>query len=105
VVAYNLARRQREIGIRSALGAQRQDVLRLILWDGLALILPGLAAGVVCAVLAGRAMSGLLFEVDAADASTVAIAASVLLMAALAACVVPARRAAALDPLVALRHE
>jgi putative ABC transport system permease protein len=105
VVAYNVARRQREIGIRSALGAQRQDVLRLILWDGLALILPGLAVGATCAVLAGRAMSGLLFEVDPADARTVAIAASVLLLAALAACLIPARRAAALDPLVALRHE
>jgi predicted permease len=105
VVAYNVARRQREIGIRSALGAQRQDVLRLILRDGLALVLPGLAAGGVCAVLAGRAMSGLLFEVDPADAGTVAIAAGVLLLATLAACLIPARRAAALDPLVALRHE
>jgi putative ABC transport system permease protein len=105
VVAYNVARRQREIGIRSAMGAQRRDVLRLILWDGLALILPGLGGGVVCAVVAGRAMSALLFEVDPSDAGTVAIAAAVLLMAALAACMIPARRAAALDPLVALRRE
>jgi putative ABC transport system permease protein len=105
VVAYNVARRQREIGIRSALGAQRGDVLRLILFDGLKLILPGLAAGGLCAILAGRAMSGLLFEVDPGDSGTVVIAAGVLLLAGLAACLIPARRAAALDPLVALRRE
>jgi ABC-type antimicrobial peptide transport system permease subunit len=105
VVAYNVARRQREIGIRGAMGAERRDVLRLILQDGVVLIIPGLAAGVVCAVLARRAMSALLFEVDPSDASTLAIAAMVLLLAALAACVIPARRAAALDPLVALRRE
>jgi putative ABC transport system permease protein len=105
VVAYNVARRQREIGIRGAMGAQRRDVLRLILRDGLALIIPGLAAGVVCAVLAGRAMSALLFHVDPSDAGTVAIAGGVLLLAAVSACAIPARRAAALDPLVALRRE
>jgi len=105
VVAYNVGRRQREIGIRGALGARPRDVLRMVLADGLKLIIPGLAAGFVGAVVAGRAMSGLLFEVDPADAAILTIAICVLLAAGAAACVVPARRAAALDPLVVLRRD
>jgi putative ABC transport system permease protein len=105
VVSYAVAQRTREIGIRVALGAQRKDVLRLVLRQGGALVAAGVAAGVVAALAATRALSSLLYGVSATDASVFALVPALLVAVALAACLVPARRATKVDPMVALRYE
>jgi putative ABC transport system permease protein len=105
VIAYNVSRRQREIGIRGALGAQRRDLLRLVLSDGLALIVPGVVLGLATSLVGMRVMAHLLFEASVVDLAALAGATVVLLAAGLLACFLPARRAARLDALVALRHE
>ncbi|HEY0380185.1 MAG TPA: ABC transporter permease [Pyrinomonadaceae bacterium] len=105
VISYSVAQRTREIGIRIALGAQLSDVIKLILKQGLALALAGLAAGLLVAYFVTKLMSSLLFGVGATDPVTFASVALILLFVALLACYIPARRAANVDPNVALRYE
>jgi putative ABC transport system permease protein len=105
VLAYSVARRTREIGIRMALGAQIGDVMRLIMRQGLALVILGGVLGIAVALATGRVLRAYLFGVSSVDPLT--IIAIVLLLAgvALLACYIPARRAAKIDPMEALRYE
>src|SRR5215831_8884139 len=105
VLAYAVMQRRHEFGIRLALGAQPRDVLRLVLRDGLVLVVIGMATGLAGAFAATRAMTSLLFGVVAADPLTLSGVALVLSGVALFACYVPARRATKVNPLVALRYE
>jgi putative ABC transport system permease protein len=105
LIRYSVAVRMREIGIRIAVGAQRGDILRMILREGLTLSFVGLLLGLVGAAWLGQLLSGLVFGITAMDPPTF-IAVSVLLTAvAAAACYVPARRAAQVDPVAALKYE
>ena len=97
--------RVREIGIRMALGAQRRDIEQLIVRPGLVLAAGGVAAGIVCAAFLARLMNAVLFAVTATDAVTYAAVSVLLIVVAMAACYVPARRATKHDPLIALRTE
>jgi putative ABC transport system permease protein len=94
-----------EIGIYIALGAQRRDVLRLVLGDGAKLVFFGIAIGIAGAIALTRVMTSLLFEVKATDPETFAVVAVLLAIVALAACYVPTRRAMLVDPVIALRYE
>jgi putative ABC transport system permease protein len=105
VIAYAVAQRTREIGIRMALGAARADVLRLIVRDGMAPALAGVTLGALGAVGLTRLMRSLLYGVSATDPTVFALVAATLVLVALGACWVPARRAARVDPNVALRNE
>jgi predicted permease len=105
VTAFSAGQRRREIGIRMALGAQRSDVLRMVLRQGMRLSLVGAAAGLLAAVGLSRAIEGFLFGVSAWDPVTFAGSALLLLSVALVACYLPARRATRVDPMVALRSE
>jgi putative ABC transport system permease protein len=105
VISYVVAQRTREVGIRLALGAQPADVLRLLIRHGMALVLLGVALGLIGAFALTRVMTGLLFGVAANDPLTFAGAALLLSSIALLACYLPARKATRVDPLVALRHE
>ena len=105
VLAYSVSRRTHEIGIRVALGARQADILRHVLGEGTRLALIGVAAGAGASFALSRVMSSLLFGVDATDPLTFAAVALLLALVAIAAAYFPARRAAALDPLAALRSE
>ena len=105
VLSYSVARRTQEIGVRMALGAARRDILRLVVGRGMLLASIGVAIGLGGAALASRAISALLFGVPATDAPTFAAVAVILLGVALAASVVPGRRALRIDPMTALREE
>jgi len=105
VVSQWMGQRTREIGLRMALGAKPQDVLRLILRYGAGLALWGIVSGTLVSLGVARFVSGMLFGTRGTDLLTISVIAFLLLLVALAACYVPARRAMRVDPMVALRHE
>lgn len=105
LLAYEVARRTREIGIRSALGAQKRDVLRLVGGQGLALIVAGGVLGIALAMVATRSLQALLYGVNPADPPTVVAVCVTLGLVGFVACYIPARRATRVDPMVALRYE
>jgi putative ABC transport system permease protein len=105
VMAYSVSHRTREIGIRVALGARPRDVLSLVIRQGIILTLTGALAGLIVALGLTRVMSSLLFGVGAMDPLTFVGVAALLITVALLACLIPARRATKVDPIVALRYE
>jgi predicted permease len=105
VLSYTVNQETREIGIRLALGAQPRDVLRLVIGQGLQMVLAGLALGLLAAAAFTRVLQSLLFGVTATDALTFGLVSLLLCAVALVACWIPARRATRVDPLIALRAE
>jgi macrolide transport system ATP-binding/permease protein len=105
VIAYSVSQRTREIGVRIALGAQRSTVYRLILKEAGALALTGIVIGIGCAIVAASLMRKLLFGTPPWDITTIVCVAAVLGACALLASFLPARRAASVDPMTALRAE
>jgi putative ABC transport system permease protein len=105
LIAYAVTERTHEIGVRLALGAQRRDVMSMIVVQGMTMAATGAAVGVVAALAVTRLMSSLLFGISAADPVTFAAIPVLLGVVAFVACYVPARRATRVDPLVALRTE
>ncbi len=105
VISYSVSQRTQEIGIRMAIGAQQSDVLKLVVGQGLALSLGGVAAGLIASLALTRVLRGLLYNVSPADPVTYAATALVLLLAAALASYLPARRATKVEPIAALRYE
>jgi predicted permease len=104
-IAYSVSQRTREIGIRMALGAQRRDLLRLVLREGMLVVVVGLGCGLASSMALTHFLSGLLYGVSPMDPATFATVALLLMLVALLACYIPARRAMKVDPMVALRYE
>jgi putative ABC transport system permease protein len=104
-MAYSVNQRQHEMGIRMALGARAIDVLRLVIRNGASLALVGIVLGLAGAFAATRLMKTLLFGVTATDVTTFVVVSLLILLVAVLACYVPARRAAKVDPMEALRYE
>ena len=105
LLAYEVARRTREIGIRMALGAKQTDVMRLVVRQGIILALAGAGVGIGAAIGVTRFMKAMLYDVHPSDPTTLIAVAALLTIVALAACYIPARRAMRTDPMVALRYE
>jgi ABC-type antimicrobial peptide transport system permease subunit len=105
LMSYNVARRTNEIGIRMALGAQRADVVGMVVGESMTLVLIGLAAGLGIALAAGRFVKALLYGLSATDPITILFASLLMATVAALAGYLPARRAARVDPTVALRYE
>ena len=105
VISYSVAQRTRELGIRFALGAQRSDVLRLILHQGMVVVAAGVIVGITASFGLTRLIASLLYGISASDPLTFLLLSAILVMVALFACWLPARRASAVDPIVALHAE
>ena len=105
VVSYSSVQRTREIGIRMALGAQTNSIRRLVLGEGVTLVCAGLAAGVVFSMVSVPVVRRFLINISPTDPLTYAAVAMLVVLVALVACYIPARRALRVDPIVALRHE
>jgi ABC-type antimicrobial peptide transport system permease subunit len=105
VISYSVVHRTNEIGIRMALGAQRSDVLKVVIGQGLKLVVIGVVLGLVGAFASSRIISSLLFGVSSVDPITFAVMPLLLIGVALLACYNPARRATKIDPVIALRSE
>jgi len=105
VIAYAVTQRTSEIGLRMALGAQREEVIRLILRGGLGLVARGLALGLIAAAVAARLMASLLYQVHPLDPLVYGGVTALFAVIATLACLLPALRASRIDPLVALRTD
>jgi putative ABC transport system permease protein len=105
LVSYTTAHRTHEFAIRAAFGARQSHILLLVLWQGTGLVLAGILVGLIGALWLTRAISGLLFGISPTDPKTLAFSAGLLFFTSVAACLLPARRAAKVDPMVALRYE
>jgi predicted permease len=105
VIAYSVGQRTRELGIRMAIGAQRHEVLGLVLREGLTTAGVGVVLGLIGALLTTRLLQGMLFGVSATNPAVFVVNAFILMVVALVACLIPARRAARIDPMEALRYE
>jgi putative ABC transport system permease protein len=105
VISYGVAQRAHEIGIRMALGAKRGEVLQLVVGEAMRPALLGAVLGLGAALVLTRLLAGLLFSVKPSDPVTLALVFLVLLVVALLACYLPARRASRVDPVIALRYE
>ena len=105
VSSYAIARRTKELGIRSALGALPNDLVRMVMMNGMAPILVGLGVGAVGAIFSGRLIASLLYSVSSTDVAVIGAAGLTVVTVGIAANYVPARRAARVDPVVALRVE
>ena len=105
VMSYTVSQRTREVGVRMALGATHSNVVALVVRQGMLLTAAGVLLGAVGAVVLSRVLSGMLFQVSATDPSTFTAVMTLLVIVALLACYLPARRAASVDPLQALRYE
>jgi len=105
VMGYKVSLEAREMGIRMALGAQRANILRLVLQSGLRLVVAGISLGLLLSYALSRSLASQISGVSATDPATFAVVAAIVMSAGLAACLLPARRASQTDPLVALRYE
>jgi len=105
MISYMVSERTYEIGIRLALGAQKETIIRMVVRQGLTLAIAGAAVGLVGALIVSRLMAGLLYGVKPTDPLTFTVVAVLLVVVALFACCIPARRAIRIDPMVALRHQ
>jgi putative ABC transport system permease protein len=105
VMSYSFSQRTHEVGIRIALGAQRLDILRMALGEGMRIVVIGLAAGLVGAVMMTRFFQSMLFGIAPTDPATFVLVSAILAGVALFACYIPAKRATRVDPLAALREE
>jgi ABC-type antimicrobial peptide transport system permease subunit len=105
LMSFNVTRRTTEIGIRLALGAQRQTVLQMIMRESLVLVIAGVAIGIAAAFGGGRFVASLLYGLDAKDITTIAMAVVLMLSVSAVAGYLPARRASRLGPMQALRHD
>jgi putative ABC transport system permease protein len=105
VISYSTGQRIQEIGVRIALGAQKRDVLRLVLGEGLWIAALGIGIGALAALGLSRFLASQLYGVSAGDPATFAVAAALLAIVTLLACYIPARRATNVDPISALRHD
>jgi len=104
VISYSVAQRTQELGVRIALGAQRRDIFKLVLGQGLLVTIIGIGIGLAGSFALTRFLSSLLFEVSPNDPANIAGVSALMILVALAACYIPTRRAANVDPLVALRY-
>jgi putative ABC transport system permease protein len=105
VMAYTFSRRTGEIGLRMALGAQRIDILKVVLGEGARMVVFGVAAGLIGSAMLTRFLQTMLFEIKPTDPITFGVLTALLVSVALLACLIPAQRATRVDPLMALRHE